>query len=78
VVILALAVAGENDIEDVDLAHMDAYGVAVENGKATVAGNASSESIALAAYLNLIAEDKDGKYAQDPITNSVRIAFLGG
>jgi hypothetical protein len=77
VVILALAVTGENDMQNVDLAHLDDYGIAVDNGKAVVANNATAESIALAAYLNLIAEDKGGKYTADPITNSIKIAFLG-
>ena len=77
VVILTLAVTGEDNMQDVDLAHLDDYGIAVQDGKAVVADNATSESIALAAYLNLIAEDTDGKYAADPITNSIRTAFLG-
>ncbi|MDR2445368.1 MAG: hypothetical protein LBD44_05485 [Spirochaetaceae bacterium] len=45
-------------------------------GKQVTAGNgASQEEIALAAYLNLIANDKTGKYKKSPMVGSLKKAF---
>ena len=77
VVLLVLAITDQKDIDDVKLDKLDQQGIAIDpnNGKALVAHNATPESVALAAYLNLIADDTTGKYDKNPITSSIKSAF---
>jgi hypothetical protein len=64
------------DMSEVDLAKLTDYGLFVDQGKATVMGeNPKPETVALAAYLNLIASDTTGKFGSNPITGSIKTAF---
>ena len=45
------------------------------DGKVTVKPGASPEAVTLAAYLNLIADDKSGKFEKNPVTQVIREAF---
>ncbi|MDR1930412.1 MAG: hypothetical protein LBQ44_07255 [Treponema sp.] len=84
VLVLALAVFGETgDVE----AEIDKL---TESGNPAVAGlqidsvsgrikiadaDPAPEAVALAAYLNLIAEDNTGRFADNPITDALKKAF---
>ena len=86
VMVLALSVIGDNigatlNVEEGDTLDLSQYGIALDNNnseqkmKAAAASNPTPESVALAAYLNLIADDTTGKYSGNPITNAIKSAF---
>ncbi|MDR2478927.1 MAG: hypothetical protein LBD48_06405 [Treponema sp.] len=75
VVLLALAVTDGKSMENIKLDELDEQGIAIKDGKAVVTENATPESVTLAAYLNLIAEDKTGKYDKNPVTSNIKSAF---
>ncbi|MDR2515873.1 MAG: hypothetical protein LBC88_00660, partial [Spirochaetaceae bacterium] len=49
--------------------------VDTSSGKVTVTDAATKEEKALAAYLNLIADDTGGKFSGNPITSGIKDAF---
>ncbi|MDR0582862.1 MAG: hypothetical protein LBG57_00715 [Treponema sp.] len=82
VVVLTLALVGNaegaaTDMSKVDLGELDDYGIYInENKEAAVMGdNPTPEAVTLAAYLNLIADDKTGKYSSNPLTGTIATAF---
>ncbi|MDR1059201.1 MAG: hypothetical protein LBL43_06595 [Treponema sp.] len=77
VLVLSLAVLGDDIAKGVeDLGDgTDVAGLQLVNNKIKVTGNASSEAIALAAYLNLIVDDTTGKFDNNPVTSAIKEAF---
>jgi hypothetical protein len=79
VLVLALAVFGDADIEET----IDGIGdgsafvcdLKVDGNEVKVDNGASLEAQALAAYLNLIAGDTSGKFGDNLITNAIKEAF---
>jgi hypothetical protein len=80
--VLALA-ALENkdkDVDDIDLSDPDDLadlGIVIDGDpkKAQVTDPDDPVTTALAAYLNLIAADKTGKFDDDPLTSAIKDAF---
>ena len=77
VAILALAVAPNlKDTTDLKTALSDGDAkFGFHDNQVTVSDGASKEEIALAAYLNLIADDRTGKYESNPIAGGLKKAF---
>jgi hypothetical protein len=76
VVLLAIAVIDEKDMNNIKLDDLNKQGISINNeGRAVVTENHTPESVALAAYLNLIADDKTGKYDNNPVTSSIKSGF---
>ena len=83
VVVLTLAlvekgtdtVEGKKDMSEVDLKALQSYGVFTDGNKVVVGDKPSDEAVALAAYLNLIADDSTGKYGENPLTATMATAF---
>ncbi|MDR1862839.1 MAG: hypothetical protein LBQ67_02845 [Treponema sp.] len=80
VLVLALAVVDANFAE-VELDEYDDLdiGLTVDEGAVKIetdnGGTPSDEAVALAAYLNLIAQDTTGKFENNPVTKAIKEAF---
>jgi hypothetical protein len=76
VVVLTLALVGK-PIDQVDLLDLQEYGISVNSSKKVklIIDDPTNEAVVLAAYLNLIADDKTGKYDNDPLTSAIKSAF---
>jgi hypothetical protein len=79
VMVLALSIIEDKglNVSSVDLDHLESQslGITIENGRAKIDENADQKTIVLAAYLNLIAEDKGGKFGSNSITSAIKEAF---
>jgi hypothetical protein len=75
VAVLALAVIPDID-SSTDLSDLSTH-LTVESGNVKIVGNAIDEEKTLAAYLNLIADDKNGKFSDNPLTSGLKAAFFG-
>jgi hypothetical protein len=83
VMVLALAVIDDKINEVLTTGtlndNLTEYGIVIDNtvspAKAAATTNSTPESVALAAYLSLIAADTSGKYSGNPITNAIQSAF---
>ena len=75
VMVLALAVIP--DVNNATLSNLVDLGLEVNTeGKVKVTGSSpTNEQKALAAYLNLIADDRNGKFGNNPITSGIKDAF---
>jgi hypothetical protein len=76
VVVLTLALVGK-PIDEVDLQDLKDYGISVNSSKKVklIIDDPTNEAVVLAAYLNLIADDKTGKYDNDPLTSAIKSTF---
>jgi hypothetical protein len=77
VMVLALAVVPDIDTSK-DLVDQIPHLGLNDDKEVTVKANATPTEIALAAYLNLIASDTDGKFEDNVITGGIKSAFIGG
>jgi hypothetical protein len=79
VMVLALSIIEDKglSVSSVDLENLDqsSLGITINNGKAEIVGTPDQKTIVLAAYLNLIAEDKNGKFGKNDITSAIKEAF---
>jgi len=53
-------------------------GLGFKDGHVVIDGDPSDNAPTLAAYLNLIIEDKDGKFDDNPLTRAIKDALLSG
>jgi len=79
IMVLVLGELSSGSIED--WSELDSYGLSKdgtdENPKITVDPDATPGQIALAAYLNLIADSDNSAFNDNPLTQTIREAFFG-
>jgi hypothetical protein len=79
VMVLALAVIGDQDPDTIDLSDSDSLGLSIDKtGSPPVVSVTEPDdpvTTALAAYLNLIAADTSGKFDDNELTSAIKDAF---